>query len=477
MSAANLKIKTEPRPNSRLSIELEVPAERCQASYNDAISRLSRSIKLPGFRKGKVPKAVLLQQIGLVRIRATALESLVDGIWREVIQEASIEPLCEPELKDGFENLLAKFNPNEAINLTLETDIAPTPTLNITQGLQAEAEAIPFDLKKIDELIEKSRKELSTLVPIEDRAAAIGDVAVVSFKGTYNDNGKEIEGGSGDSMDIDLEEGRMIPGFVEGIVGMQLNDTKTLKCQFPDDYPEEVARGRKASFVVTLKDLKTRELPELNDAFAQQSSEKSSLAELREDLEKQLTEDVARRNKKNRQEALLDALVKQLEVDLPKTLVDQEVRNLVEQTASQFAQQGMDVKSMFTPELVKSLMESSRGEAEINLQRNFALNALSKAEGIEIDDNAVEKKFKEVSLKLANEKNIDPQKLRQAVYDDLLQEKLFEWLEENNTVIEKAPEQTTNETNQQKSTKKPANSKSTDKKTKAKKETKVDPTS
>ena len=118
---------------------------------------------------------------------------------------------------------------------------------------------------------------------------------------------------------------------------------------------------------INLKELKTRELPDLDDAFAQQSSDKATLEELRNDLEQRLQEDAKRRDRSNRHDALLEALTEQLEVDLPNTLVQQEIRNLVEQTASQFAQQGMDVKSMFTPELVRSLMESSRPEAEERL--------------------------------------------------------------------------------------------------------------
>ena len=140
MSATALQVKTTQKPNSRLAVEVAVPAERCQANYEAAVTRLSRTINLPGFRKGKVPRAVLLQQIGPVRIRATALESLVDAVWREVLEQESIEPLCEPELSGGFDALLESFQPSEALTLTLETDVTPTPKLKATKGLQAEAE-------------------------------------------------------------------------------------------------------------------------------------------------------------------------------------------------------------------------------------------------------------------------------------------------------------------------------------------------
>ena len=440
MSAASLKVKTTARPGSRLAVEVAVPAERCKESYEAAVSRLSRTINLPGFRKGKVPRAVLLQQIGPLRIRATALESMVDGIWREAIEQEKIEALGQPDLTDGFEKLLDAFDPSKELTVTLETDVAPVPKLKSTKGLKAEAESVSFDASKVDEMIEQSRRQMATLVPVENRAAATGDVAVVGFAGTYSDDGSAIEGGSADSMDVELEDGRMIPGFVEGIVGMAIGDEKTVECQFPEDYPKEDARGRKASFVINLKDLKTRELPELDDAFAKQASDKETMAELRADLEQRLKDDAENRQKSNRHDALIAALVEQLEVELPESLVQQEVRNLVEQTAGQFAQQGMDVKSLFTPELVRNLMESSRPEAEERLRRSLALSALAEAEDLKVEDGDIDAKVKEVKKQLAGQGDIDPQRLRDAVIDDLLREKLLGWLEDNSTVTEKAPE-------------------------------------
>ena len=440
MSAASLKVKTTSRPGSRLAVEVAVPAERCKESYEAAVSRLSRTINLPGFRKGKVPRAVLLQQIGPLRIRATALESMVDGIWREAIEQEKIEALGQPDLTDGFEKLLDAFDPSKELTVTLETDVAPVPKLKSTKGLKAEAESVSFDASKVDEMIEQSRRQMATLVPVENRAAATGDVAVVGFAGTYSDDGSAIEGGSADSMDVELEDGRMIPGFVEGIVGMAIGDEKTVECQFPEDYPKEDARGRKASFVINLKDLKTRELPELDDAFAKQASDKETMAELRADLEQRLKDDAENRQKSNRHDALIAALVEQLEVELPESLVQQEVRNLVEQTAGQFAQQGMDVKSLFTPELVRNLMESSRPEAEERLRRSLALSALAEAEGLKVEDGDIDAKVKEVKKQLAGQGDIDPQRLRDAVVDDLLRDKLLGWLEDNSTVTEKAPE-------------------------------------
>ena len=439
MSAAALKVTTESRPGSRLAVTVTLPGTRTKAGYEDAITKLSRSINLPGFRKGKVPRTVVVQQLGSVRIKATALESLVDAAWRDAIKQESLEPISQPDLSDGFEGLLENFQPGNDVSFTLEADVAPTPKLKTTKGLKAEFETVAYDASRVDAMLEDSRKQLATVVPVEGRAAEKGDIAVLSFKGSYSDDGSEIEGGSADSMDVDLEHGRMIPGFIEGVIGMKAGDSKTVDCQFPEDYPKEDARGRKAAFEIELKDLKTRELPELDDAFAKQASEQETLADLRKDLEQRLKDDAERRQTSNRRDALVAALVEQLEVELPEALIQQESRNLLEQTAAQFAQQGMDVKSLFTPDLVRNLMQNSRPEAEERLRRSFALTALAEAESISVDDKAVDAKVEEVKKELSADAKIDPARLRQAVMDDLIQDQLMSWLEENSTLTAKAP--------------------------------------
>ena len=174
MSAAALKVTTESRPGSRLAVTVTVPAERTKTSYEDAINSLSRSINLPGFRKGKVPRTVVIQQLGAVRIKASALETMVDGAWRDAIQQESLEPISQPELSGGFEGLLDAFTPGEDVTITLEADVAPTPKLKSTKGLKASFEPVSYDPAKVDEMLEDSRKQLATVVPVEGRAAEPG---------------------------------------------------------------------------------------------------------------------------------------------------------------------------------------------------------------------------------------------------------------------------------------------------------------
>ena len=158
-TGAGLKVSTQPRPNSRLALEVEVPGERSRSSYERALEQLSRSVKLPGFRKGKVPRSVLLQQIGPLRVRATALEELVDSVFRQALEQEKIAGLSQPVLAGGFEAVLERFVPGSDLSFTLELDVEPSPTLKATKGLKAEAEPVAYDPARVNELLEDSRRQ------------------------------------------------------------------------------------------------------------------------------------------------------------------------------------------------------------------------------------------------------------------------------------------------------------------------------
>jgi trigger factor len=170
-------------------MELAIPGSLSKASYEAAISKLSGSVKLPGFRKGKVPRPVLLQQIGSKRVLATALEDLVETSYRRALEIETLAALGSPELSEGLELVLERFQPGSELTITLELDVEPTPSLKATKGLQAEVEPVVYDPARVDELIEQSRRQLATLVPVEGRSAEAGDVAELSFSGVFGDSG------------------------------------------------------------------------------------------------------------------------------------------------------------------------------------------------------------------------------------------------------------------------------------------------
>jgi trigger factor len=274
-------------------------------------------------------------------------------------------------------------------------------------------------------------------VPIEDRPAQAGDVAVIDFVGkVQGEDGEfeEFQGGSGTDFQVELEEGRFIPGFVEGIVGMALDEAKEVEVPFPEDYPQAELAGKPAVFSITLKEIKEKELPDLDDDFAQEISEFETIEALRTSLTERYQEEADEKTKANKDAALIEALVEHLEAEIPNTLVQKEVEFLLTQTIMQLSRQGIDVNKMLTRELVEGMRQRARPEALDRLRRTLALGEVAKQEGIKIEEEALQEKIKEAMAEVEDPSQIDPDRLTQVLTEELLQEKILTWLEENNTV-------------------------------------------
>ncbi len=436
-----MKVTQEKLPASRLGLEIEIPSESTSQAYEKTLQQLVRNANIPGFRKGKVPRQVVLQRYGSRSIKATAIDELIEDALRQVIEQEKIDALGNAELRSPIEELVEQYEPGQPLMVSLAIDVAPTATLTHYKGLTVQAEEVLYKPEKVDEVLESYRERSATRVPVEGRPAQAQDIAVIDFSGQLvGDEPKEVPGGSATDFELELSEGRFIPGFVEGIIGMSIEETKEIEVTFPEDYSQTELAGQPARFTVTLKDLKEKELPELDDDFAQDISEFETLAELRESLEKRFQEESSDKTKANKQEALLEALVANLEVELPETLIRREVDHMITQTAMRFAEQGMDIKRMFTPEVVNMMRERSRPEAIARLRRTMALGEVAKQESITVDAAEVEAKVEEI-LKDLEEQSIDRDRLREVVEEDLIRDKVFEFLEANSTV-ELVPEGT-----------------------------------
>jgi len=438
-----MKVTQEKLPASRVGLEIEIPPEASQQAYDKVLQQFMRNANIPGFRKGKVPRQVLIQRFGSGRLKAAALEELLEDTLKKAVEQENIDALGGFELRSSFEDLVSQFQPGAAITVSAVVDVPPQATLSVYQGLAVKAEAVEYDPAKVDELLENYRNRSVTRVPVTDRPAQEKDLAIVDFTGqvkTGEDDAdlEEIPGGSAQDFEIELLEGKFIPGFIDGILGMNVGETKTVSATFPEPYPQENLAGKPAIFEVTLKDLKEKELPELDDDFAEEISEFATLAELRASLEDRFRTEAEDKTKANKQEALLKELVIHVEVDLPETLIRREMDYMITQTAMRLSEQGMDVKKMFTPEIVESLRNSSRGEAIARIQRTMALGEIAKQESLTVTSADVDAKVQEVLTDMG-EREIDRDRLREAAEEELMRDKIFDWLEANNT-IELVPE-------------------------------------
>jgi len=436
-----MKVTQEKLPASQIGLEIEITPEKTKETYEKVVKNLASTANIPGFRKGKVPRQILLQRLGVARIKAAALEELIQYGIEQALEQEQIQALGQPQLRSSFEELINNYEPGKPLTFGASVDVPPEPNLGEYTSLQVKAEEVKYDPEQVDKVLESERQEMATLIPVEGRSAQIGDVAVVDFKGVVvasegEDETAEpqpIPGGEATDFQLEMQDDKFIPGFVTGIVGMNPGETREVSAQFPDPYANEDLAGKPAVFTVTIKELKEKELPELNDDFAQEVSEYETLADLRSSLEERFQKEAEQKTKANKQEALLGELLKQVEVDLPESMIQQEVDAMLTQTAMRLSQQGLDIKKLFTQDVIPQLRERSRGEAVERIKRSLALREIGKRESIQVSEGEIDARVQELLEQYA-EKDVDQERLREVVENELLTEKIIDWLLERSTV-------------------------------------------
>lgn len=445
MSVTNtpMKVTQEKLPASQIGLEIEITSEMSKKAYEQVLDKFTRSANIPGFRKGKVPRQVLIQRFGSTQLKAAALEELIDDSLKQAIKQESIDALGNFQLRSSFEELVSQFEPGSPLIFSAAVDVEPEVTLKQYSGLSVQAEEIKPNLDQVDKVLEEYQEESATLIPIEDRPAQMKDMAVIDFKGVLVSDDptaepEEFPGNQATDFQVELAAGKFIEGFVEGIAGMSLGETKEITTQFPESYPQPNLAGRSVVFTVTLKDLKAKELPELDDDFAQEVSEFETLAELRESLEKRFNEEAEGKTRANKEQALLNELLNQIEAEIPETLIDQELNYMLNQTAMQLQNQGIDLKRFFNAETIPMMKERSRPDAIDRIKRTLAMGEVAKRESLQVSPEEVSAKVTEL-LEQLGDRDIDRDRLQSVVAEDLLKEKIMGWLIEHSS-IELVPE-------------------------------------
>ncbi|MFM7408963.1 MAG: trigger factor [Cuspidothrix sp.] len=436
-----MKVTQEKLPASQIGLEIEITPEITQQKYEQVIKNLTKTLNIPGFRKGKVPRNILVQRLGIPRIKAAALEEIIQESIDQAIKQEAITAIGQPQLRSSFDDLINNYQPGQPLTFAAAVDVVPEVQLQEYTGLQAKAEEIKYDPAAIENVIEEQRQKLATLVPVEGRAAEINDVAVIDFKGVIakaegDDPDAEptpIPGGEGTDFQVELQEDKFIPGFVLGIVGMNPGETKEVAAQFPDPYGNEELAGKPALFTITLKEIKTKELPEVDDDFVQEISDFETVEQLRTSLEERYKQEAADKTKENQQEALLTELLNHVEIDLPTTFIEQEVDAMLKQTAMKLSQQGIDVRKLFTQDVIPQLRDRSKPEAIERLKRSLALQEIGKRESIAVTPEEVQARVIELMAEYADQE-LDEDRLRGVVEEELLTKKIVDWLLEHSSV-------------------------------------------
>jgi trigger factor len=381
---ASLKTNVTELPESRVRVEAEVPAEEVERRVQQAAKKLGGQMRIPGFRKGKVPPPVVIRRLGREAVLDEALRSSLGSWYMDAIDGAGIAPIGDPELDVG------DFPPQgEPLAFSIEIGVRPRATLGAYKGLEIGRREPEVQESAVDEEVERLRDSVATLETV-DRAAESGDHVVIDYLGRVD--GEPFGGGEGRDQLIELGSERLIPGFEDQLIGAAAGEERVVEVTFPEEYPGDLG-GKQATFDVKLSEVKAKRLPELDDDFASEAGGFDSLAELREDIASRLREADTSAIEREFEEAVLQAATDAAQVQLPDKLVHARAHEVIEQTLSALARQGISKETYLrmVGKDEEALAHDAEPDAASALRREAVLAAIVEAEQITpSDDELVE---------------------------------------------------------------------------------------
>lgn len=432
--AADLTTTVTDLPDSRVRVEAEVPAGEVERRVQQAAKALGRELRIPGFRKGKVPPPVVVRRLGREAVLDEAIRGSLMRWYAEAIDAAGIVPIGDPALDIG--DLPAEGQP---LTFTVEIGVRPPAKLGAYTGLEVGRREPEVGDEAVEAEIGALQERLARL-ETADGAAATGDFLVLDYVGTRD--GEPVEGAEGRDQLAELGAGRLLPGMDEALVGVAAGETREIDVTMPDDHPEEHVRGAQMRFTVTAKEVKRRDLPELDDDFATEAAGLDTMDELRADIRERLEEAENQRIEAEFREAAVDAAAANATIDIPEALVDARAQELWEQMAHSLAHQGIAKEAylQISGRTEDELVAEARPDAEQGLRREATLAAVVEAEGIEVS----EEELLEAVAPTAEREGADPADLLQRVRDrgredalraDLATRKAIDLIAESATAI------------------------------------------
>jgi trigger factor len=378
-----VKTDTEALENSRVRVSVEVDSQALENQLATAAGQIGRDMRVPGFRKGKVPPQVVLQQVGREAVLDEAVRSGLPEWYEAAVQSAGLAVVGSPDL--DLADLPEKGSP---LTFSFEVAVRPEAKLGEYKGVEAPRRDPEVADEDIEAEIGRLRESLASLETV-DKAAENGDYVVIDFVGKVD--GEEFEGGDARGFLLELGSDRLVPGFEEQLVGASAGEERTVEVTFPEEYQAEHLAGKDASFAVEVKEVKTKQLPELDDDLAVEAGGFDTLDELREDLRKRLSEAQEEAIDRDWREAAVDAAAANATVEIPHDLVHSKAHDMWHQTAHRLQHQGLDPQQylQFVNKTEEELVTETEPDAERALRREAVLAAVIETEGIEVDDDEI----------------------------------------------------------------------------------------
>ncbi len=386
-----MSLQVEKLEKNMAKLTIEASAEEFEAAVEKAYQKAKKSISLPGFRKGKAPRRMIEKMYGTGVFYEDAANDLIPDAYSKALDECEEQIVSQPKID------VVQIESGKPFIFTAEVALKPEVTLGEYKGVEVETVPVEVTDAEIDAEVDKQREQNARTIDIDDRAVEKGDMVKLDFDGSID--GVPFDGGKSENYDLTIGSGSFIPGFEDQLVGAKIGEEVDVKVTFPEDYHAKELAGKEAVFKCTVHEIHVKEVPEADDDFAQDISEFDTLAEYKEDIRKKLMESKEKEAKAAKEAAVVAKVAENADMEIPDAMVDTQVRNMADDFARRIQSQGLTVEQyfQFTGMTAEKLFEQMRPDALKRIQNSLVLEAVAKAENIEISDERVEEELQKMA--------------------------------------------------------------------------------
>lgn len=402
-----MAVKTEDVEKNLVKLTFEVSAEDFTKAINEAYKKNAKKFNIPGFRKGKAPRAVIEKYYTEAVFYDDAINAVLPGAYESAVKEAELEVVARPEID------VEDIKKGEPVVFTALVTTKPEVKLGEYKGVEVTAVDATVTDEDVDKDIAATQQKNARMIEVDDRAVENGDIITLDFEGSVD--GVPFDGGKGEDYELEIGSGTFIPGFEDQLVGAEIGADVNVNVTFPEEYHAENLKGKDAVFACKVKNIKVRELPELDDDFASEVSEFETIADYRADVRKKLEEAAENKAKAEIENEVIEKVVENAEFDLPDAMIDAQVDNTINDFAQRLQYQGMnlDMYLQYTGSNLEAMKAQFRPQAEKQVSGSLVLEAVMNAEGIETTPEELELELVDMSKKY----NMELDKIKELLQD------------------------------------------------------------
>ncbi len=407
-----MSVQVEKLEKNMAKLTVEVPVDEVEKAVNNVYLRTRSSIAMPGFRKGKAPRKMIERLYGAGVFLEDAANDLIPAEYNKAMTESGLDIVSQPSVE------VVQLEPGKPFIFTAQVAVRPEVTLGQYKGVEVPKIEISVSDEEIDKEIEREREKNSRYIPVEDRGAENGDRVTLDFDGSVD--GVPFEGGKGSDYPLTLGSNTFIPGFEEQLIGVKPEDHLDVNVTFPEEYQEKSLAGKDAVFACDIKKVEVKELPELDDEFAQDVSEFDTLEEYRTSVLDTLKKRKEEEKKRTIEDAAVEKVIDNAEMEIPDAMIDTQARQLMDEFTSRLQMQGLSMEQyfQFTGQSFDMMMEESKPQALKQIQTRLVLEKIVEAENIQVSDEELDSEIE----KMAASYRMEADKMKESLNEEMLKQ-------------------------------------------------------